>query len=228
VSFTLNRVVPWGRSFDEYRRMFALSESDLRGRIVGAGDGPASFNAEATNRGVSVVSCDPLYAFAADAIARRIDETFAVVVEQTRANRLEFVWSGITSVEQLAKTRQQAMEAFLADLGRGARQGRYVAGALPSLPFADDAFDLALCSHFLFLYSDHVDADVHVASAVELCRVAREVRIFPLLALGGRRSPHVGAVTTSLVARGYEIEIEDVDYEFQRGANQMLRITRRP
>jgi hypothetical protein len=27
--FTLDRVVPWGRSFDEYQRMFALTEADL-------------------------------------------------------------------------------------------------------------------------------------------------------------------------------------------------------
>ena len=52
--FTLEKVVPWGRSFDEYRRMFALTESDLRLKIVGCGDGPADFNAEATRRGSTV------------------------------------------------------------------------------------------------------------------------------------------------------------------------------
>jgi hypothetical protein len=31
--FTLNDVVPWGRSFDDYRRMFNLSERDLQRRI---------------------------------------------------------------------------------------------------------------------------------------------------------------------------------------------------
>ena len=43
--FTLDQVVPWGRSFDEYRRMFALSDDDLTGSILGCGDGLASFNA---------------------------------------------------------------------------------------------------------------------------------------------------------------------------------------
>ena len=61
--FTLSSVVPWGRSFDEYVRMFALAESDLESRILGCGDGPASFNVEATRRGATVVSCDPLYQF---------------------------------------------------------------------------------------------------------------------------------------------------------------------
>jgi hypothetical protein len=61
--FTLDRVVPWGRSFDEYRRMFALTDADLTSSIVGCADGPASFNAEATARGHSVISCDPIYRF---------------------------------------------------------------------------------------------------------------------------------------------------------------------
>jgi hypothetical protein len=54
--FTLDQVVPWGRSFAEYRRMFALTDAELGLRIIGCGDGPASFNAEATRRGTAVVS----------------------------------------------------------------------------------------------------------------------------------------------------------------------------
>ncbi|HKV39847.1 MAG TPA: SAM-dependent methyltransferase, partial [Blastocatellia bacterium] len=36
----LDKVVPWGRSLDEYRLMFNLSERDLRSKIAGCGDGP--------------------------------------------------------------------------------------------------------------------------------------------------------------------------------------------
>src|SRR5260370_30292561 len=50
-SVRLHEVVPWGRSLDEYRAMFALSEGDLQGRLLGCGDGPASFNAELTALG---------------------------------------------------------------------------------------------------------------------------------------------------------------------------------
>ena len=61
--FTLEHVVPWGRSFDEYRRMFTLADADLDLTIIGCGDGPASFNAEATLRGGRITSCDPIYRF---------------------------------------------------------------------------------------------------------------------------------------------------------------------
>jgi len=204
--------------------MFALATDDLGRRIVGVGDGPASFNAEAAERGTSVVSCDPLYAFDVASIGRRIDETFDTVVEQTRTNALEFVWTGITSVEQLAAVRRRAMDRFLADLAAGGSDGRYVAGALPALPFADTAFDLALCSHLLFLYSEQLDAAFHREAVLELCRVAADVRVFPLLALGGTRSPYVDLTIVAVRALGREAVIEPVPYEFQRGGNEMLRI----
>ena len=80
---SIKQVVPWGRSFEEYCRMFAPSEADLRKRIVGCADGPASFNAELTARGGQVVSCDPLYRFTTAEIREQIRVTFDQVIEQT-------------------------------------------------------------------------------------------------------------------------------------------------
>jgi len=225
--FTLPDVVPWGRTFDEYRRMFALTEAAAALHVLGCADGPASFNAEATRRGWRVTSCDPLYRCTADEIRTRIAATFGDVIDQTRQNAGEFVWDAvIPSVEALARLRAAAMNDFLADFANGARHGRYADAELPVLPFADGEFDLVLCSHFLFLYSRHFDADFHVASTRELCRVAREARIFPLLALGGGPSPHVEPVAEALRRRGFEVSIEAVPYEFVRGGNRMMRIIR--
>ena len=36
----LAEVIPWGRSFDEYRRMFALTDGDLAGHLLGCGPRP--------------------------------------------------------------------------------------------------------------------------------------------------------------------------------------------
>lgn len=225
--FTLDHVVPWGRSFDEYQRMFALSGPDLAGRTLGCGDGPASFNAEATARGFNVVSCDPIYRFDADAIRARLAATRGEVIAQTRRNAHEFVWESIADVEALERLRLDAMEAFLNDFERGREAGRYVDASLPTLPFEDGSVDLALCSHLLFLYSAHLDEAFHLAAVNELCRLAREVRIFPLVALGGARSPHLDAVVARGREAGLTVTIERVPYEFQRGANEMLRLTAR-
>ncbi len=96
--------------------------------------------------------------------------------------------------------------------------------ALPVLPFADASFDLALCSHFLFLYSSQLGKRFHVSAVREMCRVAAEVRVFPLLALGGSRSPHVDHCADDLRGSGFDVVIQGVPYEFQRGGDQMMRI----
>lgn len=59
----LKQTVPWGRDFDEYAEMFAFPSVKAGMTIIGCGDGPASFNAEANTRGISVTSVDPIYAF---------------------------------------------------------------------------------------------------------------------------------------------------------------------
>lgn len=225
--FTLDKVVPWGRSFDEYQQLFALTPADLERRILGCGDGPAAFNAEATRRGASVVSCDPLYAFSRDDIEARIAATCDTVLEQTRRHADQFVWGhGIASIDELGGIRMRAMRVFLEDYDAGKTAGRYVDASLPTLPFANGSFDLGLCSHLLFLYSTQFDEAFHRASIREMCRVAAEARIFPLLALDGSRSPFVDACVAEARAAGAEAEMVRVPYEFQRGGNEMLRLRR--
>jgi SAM-dependent methyltransferase len=225
--FTLDQVVPWGRSFAEYQQLFALTPADLERRILGCGDGPAAFNAEATRRGGRVVSCDPLYAFSRTDIETRIAATCDTVLEQTRRHADQFVWGhGIASIDELGEVRMRAMRVFLADYDAGREAGRYVDASLPTLPFTDGSFDLALCSHLLFLYSAQFDEAFHRASVREMCRVAPEVRIFPLLALDGSRSPFVDACVAEARAAGADAEMVRVPYEFQRGGNEMLRLRR--
>ena len=222
MTFHLDEVVPWGRNLAEYRAMFDLNEGNLAGRILGCADGPASFNAELTSRGGRVVSADPLYSVRAEEIRARIGETSVEVLAQTRRNRDRFIWSHITSIDALGRTRLAAMECFLSDYDAGRYAGRYVPAALPALPFADRSFDLALCSHFLFLYSALLDIDFHHAAIRELCRAADEVRIFPLLDLSGEISPHLAPLTEMLRSDGYAVSVRLVDYEFQKGGNRMM------
>ena len=65
----LENVIPWGRSLEEYVRMFNLTPEDLKLAILDCAGGPASFNAEMTGQGYNVISCDPVYHFTADEIA---------------------------------------------------------------------------------------------------------------------------------------------------------------
>lgn len=224
--FSYHSVVPWGRSFDEYLRMFDLAEADLSRGLLGCGDGPASFNREVTRRGHTVVSVDPLYGLLRDQIAVQIDETYADVIEQTRREADRFVWDAIGSVEELGRIRMSAMRDFLEDYDAGRRAGRYREGGLPELDFADSEFGLALCSHLLFFYAEQLPREFHLESMVELARVAQEVRVFPLVDVNAQPSPHLEPAIEQLRSLGHSAEIRRVPYEFQRGGNQMLRIVR--
>ncbi|MDE0108553.1 MAG: class I SAM-dependent methyltransferase [Bryobacterales bacterium] len=225
--FSIDQVVPWGRSAAEYQAMFGLGEADLGGRILGCGDGPASFNAELSAQGRSVVSVDPLYAMSAAAIERRVESTFGEVMDETRRNQDEFVWTHVRSIEELGQRRMTAMRRFIADYPRGKTENRYVDASLPDLPFDNGSFDLALSSHLLFLYSEQLDLDFHLRALEEMLRVSAEVRVFPLLQLGGTASPHVEGIVDAFGSRRAVATVETVAYEFQKGGNRMLRLRRK-
>lgn len=224
MGLTLDHVIPWGRSLNEYLEMFALTLEDLQSSILDCAGGPASFNTEMTQKGYRVISCDPVYQFSADEICQRIQQTYPIVIEGVAASRENYIWQNLTSPEHLGAVRMAAMEQFLADFNLGVKQARYITAALPQLPFYSSQFDLALCSHFLFSYSDHLSQEFHLLSILELCRVALEVRIFPLVNLSSKVSPFLSPLMTQLEKQGYEVKIHSVPYEFQKGGNQMLRV----
>ena len=224
MSFKLENVVPWGRNSDEYIRMFDLKKKELQFNILSCADGPASFNSEMTKRGKKVISCDPIYEFTAEQLETQIENTYDKVMKETYNNQNNFVWDIIKSPEKLGEVRLKAMKKFLSDFKTGKLQGRYLAASLPFLPLKDKEFDLAICSHFLFLYTEQLSFDFHLASIMEMCRVAKEVRIFPLLDLDLNKSSHIPTICSELYKAGLNVEINKVPYEFQRGGNEMMKV----
>jgi hypothetical protein len=213
----LKCVVPWGRSFEEYVGMFALREGDLQRSILDCAAGPSSFGAEMHERRRRVTCTDPIYEFSAEQIRARVAEVRDDMMEQVRGQMGQFVWNYIRSVEHLEEVRMGAMEKFLEDFSGDAGRERYRVQSLPKLEFADGEFELALCSHFLFLYSDKLDEGFHLDSIRELLRVAREVRIFPVTEMDGQVSRHLAKAQAI-----FDTRLVRVDYEFLKDANQML------
>jgi hypothetical protein len=222
MAFKYKDVVPWGRSYEEYLKMFNLHESELKLKILGCGDGPAAFNSECNQRGGHVISADPIYNLTKEEIAKRIDETYDDVLGQTEKNREKFRWDVIKSVWALGRVRMDAMNIFLDTYEQGKKEKRYVPASLPDLPFGDGEFDIALSSHFLFLYTDNLSYDFHIRSIREMLRVAREARVFPLLDVNSNRSPYVEGIMSEF--RNMTVEVRKVDYEFQRGGNELMII----
>ncbi len=198
MGFTINQVVPWGRNLEEYQRMFALTSEDLNKRIISCGDGPASVNAELFLMDKKYTSLDPIYQFSVQQIKERIGATAIIIEEQLVNSRNDYKWDYYQSPKQLVQVRLKAMNHFLLDFELHKNTDRYVTGVLPDLSFTNHSFDLVLCSHLLFTYSEQLDEEFHQKAALEMCRVSKEVRIFPLLTSGGEISQHLDSLINHL------------------------------
>ena len=223
----IGEVLVSARSYDEYVAMFDLTDADLAGRVLDCPGGAAGFTATALDGGHDVTAVDPVYAGGPAALAalagRAVDEARRGHAHLL-AHAEDYVWTSFADPGDHLAQRLAAVEVFAA--GVAARPDRYVPGALPSLPFADASFDLALCSHLLFTYADRFDAAWHLAALVELVRVAAEVRVFPLVShVDGGPYEHLDALRDDLAARGTTSEVRRVPYELQRGGDQVLVLT---
>jgi hypothetical protein len=179
-----------------------------------------------SRRGWDVTAVDPIYGLDGKTIESYVDDAKERIGSALAIERERFRWDFYGSPERLFTIREKACDLFLNDYPGGRRAGRYVEGKLPTLEFRSDTFELALCSHFLFLYSDYLDEAFHIQSTLELIRVAREVRVFPLIKMDGEPALHLATVRSELEQRGFVVSVDPVPFEFQRGATSMLRIRR--
>lgn len=226
MAFKLNSVVPWGRNMDEYKKMFLLGEDDKNKRIAGFGDGPASFNCEATKKGFNVVSYDPIYQFSKSDIADRIEEVGEIVMKQMAENMENYVWKNIKSLTELEDIRMSAMKVFIDDYDIGKTEGRYVYHELPNrLEVPDNTYDIGLSSHFLLMYKE-LGFDFHIKAISEMLRACKEVRIFPIVDLDANESKLTADVIDYFKDK-YDINIVDTKYEFQKCANKLMIIRKK-
>ena len=224
--FELKNTVPWGRTLEEYRSMFDFTDSDMNKRIISFGDGPASFNYEMTKQDKSVTSLDPIYQFSKEDLEKRIEETKDTVMKQMKENQDNYIWTSIKNLSELENIRMGAMSDFIADFELGKIQNRYVQHELPETTnFKEQAFDLGLSSHFLILYSK-LGLDFHIKSIIEMLRICKEVRIFPLVNLNAVKSEVLEGIIEEF-EKDFKLSIKPVEYEFQKGGNEMLRIQRK-
>jgi SAM-dependent methyltransferase len=213
------------RSLEEYVAFFALDLDELRGRrVLDCSAGAANFVAQAARAGVDAVAVDPAYALPRDQLATLAAESARDGNAIALAHGDRFTWAWYGSVQERTRMRARALAEFVLDLAAG--PGHYVAAALPALPFPDGSFDVALCSHLLFTWADQLGREWHRAALLELCRVARQVRVFPTLMQGaGDPVPFWHELMGDIASAGLTAELRRVPYEFQVGGDRMLVLT---
>lgn len=223
MAFQLNNVVPWGRNMEEYKSMFLLNEEDMRKKIAGFGDGPASFNFEAHCLGCDITSYDPIYQFNKEELEKRIEDVRGIVMQQMSENMDNYIWTKIRDLHQLEQIRMDAMKLFLNDYEAGLSEGRYRYHELPNcLPVEENYYDIGLSSHFLLLYTQ-LGFDFHIKAIGEMLRVCKEVRIFPVVDLDANQADMISDVIDEFKKK-YDVELKVTNYEFQKNANKMLVI----
>ncbi len=220
-----DRVLVTSRSFEEYVAFFDLDDEALGGRILDCAAGASGFAATLAARGGQVTAVDSAYTDAPvlleQAALARADGDAMI-----DSNDHRFVWDWYGCHEHRRTLRASALDAFTADFARS--PGRYLPGRLAELPFIDGTFDLALCSHLLFTWSDVLDEQWHERALRELLRVATEVRVFPLVLKGtGAPVSFLPALVDALRGEGHTVDVVPVPYEFQVDTHDMLRLRRR-
>ena len=93
------------------------------------------------------------------------------------ANQIQNDRNATNEQIRLYDLHRQALTGFLIDFGNQ-REPRYRADALPDLPLVCGRFDLAICSHFLFLYENAFEFEV--AAIRRVMELTDEFRIWPL------------------------------------------------
>jgi SAM-dependent methyltransferase len=225
MAMELDRVVPFGRTLAEYRSIFNLTDSDLQRHILDIGAGPASFTAEMTALEYNVTAIDPIYHFSGAEIQQRFNDCVDLIIGQVENTPQDWVWKFHKSPADLRRNRELALAIFLADYDLGKVAGRYIAGAVPTA-IGNEFYDLILCSHFLLLYSAQLSWEFHAQAVTKLLDRTNELRIFPLLTLSLERSPYLDRLCALVANLGYRSQIVPVEYELQRGGNEMLVINR--
>lgn len=220
----INRVVFIGRTFDEYMGIFNLSLEALKGKkVLDCPASACSFTAIASQKGIDSTSADIIYFFEHHDLKQKGVSDIEYTANEIQKVKQNYIWNFFKDVESLKATRLQALNDCSQHMQLAPE--KYVAIELPSLPFADQSFDITLSAHFLFTYASRLSYQFHYDTIKELLRVtSQELRIFPLVDMSGNYYEHLHQLKEDLLLDGCMCEEYPVFYEFQKNANQVMKI----
>lgn len=220
----LSRVIFVGRTYDEYVKMFDLTDEELKNyTILDAPAGACSFTAIASQLGYRVTAADIAYFHSVEQLYQKGLDDIEHAIEGISKVKENYKWDYFNSIDELEKQRNSALHNCVRHMKQFPEL--YSPANLPELPFNNGQFDMILSAHFLFMYSDRLDFNFHKKTLKEMTRVARkEIRIFPLADLSGRRYENLQEIIMFIHDLGWKAEERIVSYEFQQNGKSMLRV----
>ncbi|MFG3224154.1 hypothetical protein ACGF07_05140 [Kitasatospora sp. NPDC048194] len=210
-------VLVTSRPLDEYCALFDLTRAGLAalpGPLLDCPGGAAGLAAEARELGCRVIAADPAYALPLPAVeAQALAARKSMAVAMAARPHL-YPEAGRHRPERYLRSWDRARRLFTAD--SAAHPQRYVAAALPRLPFADGTFALTLSGYLLFAYPELFCPERQLAALIELVRVTApdgEVRVQPLHDGYGRRCGHLDRLRYALGGHRISSEVRSVRRE---------------
>ncbi|MBB3108236.1 SAM-dependent methyltransferase [Paenibacillus phyllosphaerae] len=216
------------RSYEEYVRMFDLTEEQLgQGEVLDIAGGGSSFTAALHRKGLQGIAVDPRYKPGIDQWIA--EASLEIETSTAKLGRLKdkFDWTYYGNIENHRASRERSLQLFADDLNSADADRRYIEGALPQLPFADNRFQTIVCSHFLFLYADQFGLDFHlqaIAEMVRVCAPGGTIKIYPLLSLQWVPYPHLPHIVKEASRYGGTTELYPSRLPFIPGSDQGLQI----
>ncbi|MFE6049830.1 class I SAM-dependent methyltransferase [Kitasatospora sp. NPDC056446] len=210
-------VLVTSRPLDEYCALFGLTRAGLAalsGPLLDCPGGAAGLAAEARGLGCRVIAVDPAYALPLPEVADRARAARAAMAAAMAARPHLYPAhrpdrpDDPGRSERYLRSWDRARRLFAAD--SAAHPQRYVAAALPRLPFADGTFALTLSGYLLFAYPELFGPERQLAALAELVRVTApdgEVRVQPLCDGRGRRCGHLDRLRYALGERRIASEV---------------------
>lgn len=219
----MKQPVFWGHTAADYQKMFDLDA--FPNRTLEFASGISTLNLEHAQP-AKVQSLDPRFVLDADTLKCKAELIFHDMKDciEHYSNRYDFKAYG--GLEAFMQTRYDGMQRFFMDYKAGLAEGRYRAINALQLPYDDFYFDLALSSHYFFAGLAEQDLAFHIHMLQELARVAKEVRIFPLIHSDGSMPPELGPVLLALQQAGYGAEVRSISDPIEPEGNAMLRVWR--
>ena len=204
----------WVYSLADYRQIFDLTDQDLQKTLLDFPSGISSVNAELYALGHSLVSADPIYNLSMQAMQAAVKQILQELIGNLAQNE---------DKEAIIQQWRHSSELFLSDYELGKKQGRYRVQSLPPFDKVEQTFELLLCPDFLFdslISLEFSSQDI----MNELCKLAAEVRIYPLPEAKTAVAAELGPIMLAFQQRNFGVEIRAVNYSIRNHNNAMLRI----
>ncbi len=213
----------WIYNLSDYQQIFALTDQDLQKKTLDFASGISSVNAELYAQGQTIVSVDPNY--------RLSPKDMQVQARQILQDNITYLRQHLDSLpaphaafaDTLIVQWRHSTEQFIADYELGKKQGRYLTIDYSPFTKLDQTFELLLCTDFLFNSTQSLKSSSQDIMN-ELCKLAVEVRIFPLPEVKTTVAAELGPIMLALQNRNFGVEIRAVNYPMRKDANAILRV----